>query len=177
MCVCVHACMCVSSLVQQRCLHTLDVITDSADDSDVWQDVWSLHSHAPCTHPTISCFLIWTHVMFSCKVCMHHKLTHSMQAHTHTYTHSHTQIYAHLIYKAEIVCLSVCVFAIRARVSRSGAVKLAVAAGNTRGQVIAGLTAPVLWLAESYPSISAFFFADDGHFLIIFPVYIRFPLI
>ena len=51
-------------------------------------------------------------------------------------------------------------------------VKLAVVGGGTQGQVIAGLTSPVLQFVESYPSISAFFFADDRHFLII--VYISF---
>ena len=61
----------------------------------------------------------------------------------------------------------VCVFAIRARVSCSVALKLAVVAGGIGGQVIAGLTSLVLRLTESYPSISAFSFADDGHFLII----------
>ena len=63
-----------------------------------------------------------------------------------------------------------CVFAISARVSCSVALKLAVVAGGTGGQVIAGLTLPVLRFAESYPSISAFSVADDGHFLIIVPV-------
>ena len=67
-----------------------------------------------------------------------------------------------------------CVFAITARVSRSTALKLDVVAGGTGGQVIAGLTSPVLWPAESYPSISAFSFADDGHFLIIIPLDFRF---
>ena len=41
-----------------------------------------------------------------------------------------------------------------------------------RGQVIAGLTAHVLRFAESYPSISAFSFVDDRHFLIIVPIMI-----
>ena len=63
--------------------------------------------------------------------------------------------------------MCVCVFAITARVSCSIALKLAVVAGSARGQVIAGLMSPVLLSAESYPSISAFSFADDGHFLII----------
>ena len=67
------------------------------------------------------------------------------------------------------MCVCVCVFAITARVSCSVALKLAVVAGGIGGQVIAGLTSPVLRLAESYPSISAFSFADDGHFLIIVP--------
>ena len=80
----------------------------------------------------------------------------------------------HLIYKAEIVCLCVCVFAIRARVSCSVALKPAVAAGGTGGQVITGLTAPVLRLTESYPSISAFSFVDDRHFLIIVLIDFRF---
>ena len=60
-------------------------------------------------------------------------------------------------------------FAITACVSPSIALKLAVVAGDTGGQVIAGLTSPVLRFAESYPCISAFSFADDGHFLIIVP--------
>ena len=67
-----------------------------------------------------------------------------------------------------------CVFAIRARVSCSIVIKLAVVAGGTGGQVIAGLTSPVLLSAESYPSISAFSFADDGHFLIIVSLDFRF---
>ena len=45
--------------------------------------------------------------------------------------------------------------------------KLAVVAGGSGDQVIAGSTSPVMWSAESCPSISAFSFADDGHFLII----------
>ena len=53
-----------------------------------------------------------------------------------------------------IVC--VCVFAIRARVFCSVALKLAMIAGGAGGQVIAGLTVPVLRFTESYPSISAF---------------------
>ena len=65
------------------------------------------------------------------------------------------------------MCVCVCVFATHARVSCSIAVKLAVVAGGTRGQVIAGVTPPVLWFAESYPFISAFSFANDRHFLII----------
>ena len=65
-------------------------------------------------------------------------------------------------------------FAIRARVSCSVIVKLAVIAGGIGGQVIVGLTSPVLQLAESYPSISAFFFADDHHFLIIVLINFRF---
>ena len=72
---------------------------------------------------------------------------------------------ASLTYKAEIiVCLSVCVFAIRARVSCSIVIKLAVVAGGIGGQVITGLTAPVLRLTESYPSISAFSFATTAIF-------------
>ena len=59
------------------------------------------------------------------------------------------------------VCVCVCVFAIRARVSCSIALKFAVAAGGTGGQVIAVLTSPVLRSAESYPSISAFSFARE----------------
>ena len=38
-----------------------------------------------------------------------------------------------------------------ARVSCAISVKLAVVAEGTGGQVIAGLTSPVLWFAESYP--------------------------
>ena len=45
--------------------------------------------------------------------------------------------------------------------------KLAVVAEGNRGQAIVGLTAPVLRFMESYPSISAFSFADNRHFLII----------
>ena len=48
------------------------------------------------------------------------------------------------------------------------ALKLAVVAGGTGGQVIAGLTVPILRFVESYPSISAFM--DARHFLIIIPV-------
>ena len=66
--------------------------------------------------------------------------------------------------------VSVCVFAIRMRVTCFVAVKLAVVAGGTGGQVIAGLMSPVFWFAESYLSISAFSFTDDRHFLIIVPV-------
>ena len=65
-------------------------------------------------------------------------------------------------------------FAIRAHVSCSIALKLAVVAGSAGGQVIAGLMSPVLLSAESYPSISAFSFADDGHFLIIVSLDFRF---
>ena len=68
----------------------------------------------------------------------------------------------YLIYKAEIVCLSVCVFAISAHVSCSVALKLAVVAGDTGGQIIAGLTLPVLQFTESYPSISAFSFLSHS---------------
>ena len=46
-------------------------------------------------------------------------------------------------------------------------------ARGTGGQVIAGLMAAVLQSAESYLSISAFSFADDGHFLIIVPIDFR----
>ena len=67
-----------------------------------------------------------------------------------------------------------CVFAIRVCVSCSIALKLAVVAGGIGGQVIAGLTAPVLGLAESYTSISAFSFVDDGHFLIIVLIHFQF---
>ena len=60
------------------------------------------------------------------------------------------------IYKAESVCLCVSVSAIRACISCSVSIKLVVVAGGTEGQVLPGLTSPVLQLAESYPSISAF---------------------
>ena len=70
-----------------------------------------------------------------------------------------------LIYKAEIVCLSVCVFAItrarfllRRRQTRCSC-------WGYRGQVITGLSSPVLRFTESYPSISGFFFADDSESL------------
>ena len=79
-----------------------------------------------------------------------------------------------LMYKAESVCLSVCVFAIRASVSCSFALKLAVGVRGAGGQVIAGLTSPHLWLVESYPFISAFSFEDDSHSLNIVPIEIRF---
>ena len=82
--------------------------------------------------------------------------------------------YLNLIYRADRVCVCVCVFAIRARVSCSVALKLAVVAGGIGDQVIAGLTSLVLRLTESYPSISAFSFADDGHFLIIVTIDSRF---
>ena len=62
----------------------------------------------------------------------------------------------------------VCVFAIRARVSCSIALKLAVVSGGHRGSGYSGVHTPRLAVpTESYPSISAFSFADDGHFLII----------
>ena len=61
-------------------------------------------------------------------------------------------------------------FAIRTRVSCSVALKLTVVVGGTKGQVIAGLTSPVLWFTESYPFISAFSLADDSHFLSIVPL-------
>ena len=79
--------------------------------------------------------------------------------------------YLNLIYRADRVC--VCVFAIRARFLLV-ALKLAVVAGGIGDQVIAGLTSLVLRLTESYPSISAFSFADDGHFLIIVTIDFRF---
>ena len=66
--------------------------------------------------------------------------------------------------------MCVCVFVIRAHVSCSIILKLA---GGAGGQVIAGFMSPVLRSAESYPSISAFSFTDDGHFLIIVPVDFR----
>ena len=70
--------------------------------------------------------------------------------------------------------VSVCVFAIHAHVACAIGVKLAVVAEGTRGQVIVGLTLPVLRFSESYPFISTFFFADDCHFLIIIPIDFRF---
>ena len=67
---------------------------------------------------------------------------------------------------------------IRARVSCSIAVKLAVVAGEksggAEGQVIAGLTSPVLRFAESYQCISAMSFADQRPCQNIVPVDIRF---
>ena len=66
-------------------------------------------------------------------------------------------------------------FGIHTRVSCSIPVKLAVVAEGTGGQVIAGLTLPVLQLEESYPFISAFSFANDSHFLIIVPIDFSFP--
>ena len=69
--------------------------------------------------------------------------------------------------------MSVHVSRIHACVSCSVAIKLAVVPGGICGQVIAGLTLPVLKFAESYPCISAFF-VDDRHFLIIVPVDFRF---
>ena len=66
------------------------------------------------------------------------------------------------------VCVCVCDTC--ACVSCSIAVKLAVVAGGTRGQVIAGLTASVLRFAVSYPSISTFSFTAVRHFLIIVQV-------
>ena len=83
-------------------------------------------------------------------------------------------IIMYLIYKAESVCVS----GIRARISCSIAVKLAVVAGGAEGQVIAGLTSPVLRFAESYRCISAMSFADQRPFqnniIIILPVDFRF---
>ena len=67
-----------------------------------------------------------------------------------------------------------CVFVIRARISCSVAIKLTVVAGRTRGQVIVGLMTPVLRFTESNPSISAFSFVDDSHFLIIVLIDFRF---
>ena len=73
----------------------------------------------------------------------------------------------HLIYKAEFVCLSVCLRYARVLFapSPSNSLWLLGALG-----IIAGLTAPVLRFTESYPSISAFSFAGDCHFLIIVQV-------
>ena len=42
------------------------------------------------------------------------------------------------------------------------------------GQVIAGLTSPVLWLIESYSSIFAFSYADNSQFLIVISIDLRF---
>ena len=80
----------------------------------------------------------------------------------------------YLIYIKPKLSVCVYVFAIHTRISCSVAIKLAVAAGGIGGQVIVGLTSPVLRFAESYPPISAFSFADDGHFLIIVPIDFRF---
>ena len=60
-----------------------------------------------------------------------------------------------------------CVFAICTCVSCSIAIKLTVVAEGIGDQVIAELTSPILRFADSYPSISAFSCADNGHFLII----------
>ena len=65
------------------------------------------------------------------------------------------------------VVISVCV-------SCSTTLKLAVVAENIGGQVIAGLTTPVLRFAESYLSISAFSFSGNHHFLIIVPTNFQF---
>ena len=46
-------------------------------------------------------------------------------------------------------------------------------AEGTGGQVIVGLTPLVLQLEESYPSISAFSFVNDSHFLIIVSIDFR----
>ena len=56
--------------------------------------------------------------------------------------------------------------------TRVSCAKLAayVVAEGTGGQVIAGLTSPVLRFAESYPSIFALSLAVDSHFLIIDPI-------
>ena len=71
--------------------------------------------------------------------------------------------------------MSVCLFrCAHARVSCSVIVKLPVAAGGPGGQVIAGLTAPVLRFAESYQCISAMSFADQRPCQNIVPVDIRF---
>ena len=64
--------------------------------------------------------------------------------------------------------------AIIVHVSCSVAVKLAVAAEGTGGQVIAGLSSLVLRFTENYSSISGFSFADNGHFLIIVLIDFRF---
>ena len=71
------------------------------------------------------------------------------------------------------VCLSVCLLCVRTLPCTIG-VKLIVVAGGTGGQVLAGLTLPVLWFVAGYPSISAFSFVDDRHFLIIVPIDFRF---
>ena len=79
------------------------------------------------------------------------------------------------------MCVCVCVSGIRARISCSIAVKLAVVAGGgggesggAEGQVIAGLTSPVLRFAKSYRCISAMSFADQRPFQNIVPVDFRF---
>ena len=56
------------------------------------------------------------------------------------------------------------------RVSHANGTKLAVVAEGTGDQVLAGLTSPILWFAESYPSISIFSIAHDRHFLVIVPM-------
>ena len=63
---------------------------------------------------------------------------------------------------------------IRTRVSCSIAFKLAVVAGGIGGQVIAGLAAPIMRFAESYPSTSAFSFMDNNHFPFTVPIDFRF---
>ena len=65
-------------------------------------------------------------------------------------------------------------FTIRACVSCSVAVKLAVVAGGIGGQVTAALTSPILQFVESYLSISAFSFVDERHFLNIVLIDFRF---
>ena len=100
----------------------------------------------------------------TCNLPIHHSATYPLLNLIYIIDH------LYVTYKAEIVCLCVCVFAICARVSCSIVIKLAVVAGGIGCQVIAGFTASVLRFAESYPSISAFSFADDRHFLITVPV-------
>ena len=80
----------------------------------------------------------------------------------------------YLIYKAESVCLSVCVCSLCVRTFL--ALSPSVVAEGTGGQVVAGLTLPVWRLPERYLSISDFFFMDDHHFLINFRFYRTYSL-
>ena len=80
----------------------------------------------------------------------------------------------HQIYKTEIVCVCDCNMGTRFLLHPP---KLTVAAEGTGGQALARLTLPVLWFTESYPSISAFSFTDDGRFLIMVPIdFLFFPI-
>ena len=83
------------------------------------------------------------------------------------------RLFTYLIYKAKSVCLCVwdmCTcFLLHRHQTRCGC-------WGHWGQVIAGLTLPVLRFAASYPFISAFSFADDRHFPIIVLVDFRFLL-
>ena len=115
----------------------------------------------PCMDRPSSLFLWFFHQL----VC------HALQRHTAPSLHLPLFLEETLHIKPTV---SVCVFAITARVSCSVAIKLAVVAGGIGCQVIAGLTAPVLQFAESYPSISAFSFVDNSHFLYIVLINLRF---